>query len=341
MVRLAAQPGRQLLPSGGSARHAHAQCPLLRDPLRGHPGHRPERAPARWSMAWSSADALHHGRSEALSRRLRDPLPGVRGQFLLGVDGGLDEPHGAALPRLDQQRRMDRGAARHHPARGRDQAGWRVDAGRGGGCRGSQPQHPHRQGDGRRAARLCRQRRGLAPLPGLSPAPPAPRLRGEHEHQVAAPPQDRHGTLAHAVGHPLLRRSDARWDGARVHLRHGSQVGHHVPLWRAAPPGTRLRRDHGVGLVRTRTDRAGRRLHRRRPDLGGGDAAGAGAADGLDALPPALDVGRPAGPVAEPGHRRDRLCAADASPSWSKPAASTPSITTTPSRPGPSRPMGR
>ena len=74
-----------------------------------------------------------------------------------------------------------------------------------------------------------------ASLAGLSPAPPAPRLRGEHEHQVAAPPQDRPGSLAHAVGHPLLRRSHARWHGARVHLRHGSQVGHHLPLWRAAP----------------------------------------------------------------------------------------------------------
>ena len=115
-----------------------------------------------------AADALHHGRPEALPLCLGHPLPGVRGEFLLGVDGGLDEPHGAALPRLDQQRRMDRGAARHHPARGRDQAGWGLDAGGGGGCRGAQPQHPHRQGDGRWAARLRRQRRGLAALPGLS-----------------------------------------------------------------------------------------------------------------------------------------------------------------------------
>ena len=115
------------------------------------------------------------------------------------------------------------------------QAGWRVAAGGGGGCRGTQPQHPHRQGDGGCVARLCRQRRGLAPRSGVSPAPPAPRLRGEHERQVAAPPQSRHGAMAHPVGHPLLRRSHARWDGARVHLRHGSQVGHYVALRRATP----------------------------------------------------------------------------------------------------------
>ena len=82
-------------------------------------------------------DALHDGRSEALPVRLGDPLPGVRGQLLLGVDRGLDEPHGAALPRLDQQRRMDRGAARHHPARGRAHS-------RVGG--GSWPRGPMRRG---------------------------------------------------------------------------------------------------------------------------------------------------------------------------------------------------
>ena len=68
-------------------------------------------------------------------------------------------------------------------------------------------------------------------------------------------------------------------------------------------PRTRLLGDHRAGLVRARTDRAGRRLHRRRAELDGGDAAGAGAADRLDALPLALDVGRAAGPLAEPGHR--------------------------------------
>ena len=56
-----------------------------------------------------------------------DPLPGVRGQFLLGVDRGLDEPHGAAVARLDQQRRVDRGAAGYCLARGRAHS--RVEGG--------------------------------------------------------------------------------------------------------------------------------------------------------------------------------------------------------------------
>ena len=108
----------------------------------------------------------------------------------------------------------------------------------------------------------------LRPSQGYPLRLAAPRLRGEHEHQVAAPPQDRHGTLAHAVGHPLLRRSDARWDGARVHLRHGSQVGHHVALRRATPARTRLRRDHAVWPGRDEDGSPGRRLHRRRADAG-------------------------------------------------------------------------
>ena len=209
VVRLAPNPVVSFSPLAELTRDADAQRPLLRDPLRGHPGHRPERASAPGPWPGRAAHALHDGGSEALPVRLRDPLPGVRGEFLLGVDRGLDEPDSAALPRLDQQCRMDRGAAGHHHARGRHQAGWRVDAGGGGGCGGTQPQYPHRQGDGRCVARLCRQWRGLAALPGLPATPPAARLRGEHERQVVAPPEGGYGTLAHPVGDLALRRPDA------------------------------------------------------------------------------------------------------------------------------------
>ena len=44
--------------------------------------------------------------------------------------------------------------------------GWMLAEGADAG--GARPQHPGRQGDGRRVARLRRQRRGPAPLPGLS-----------------------------------------------------------------------------------------------------------------------------------------------------------------------------
>ena len=58
----------------------------------------------------------------------------------------------------------------------------------------------------------------------------------------------------------------------------------------------------------------GRRLDRRRRHLDRGDAAGAGPADRLDPLPLPLDLGRPTGPPAEPGGRRDGLRPADAGP---------------------------
>ena len=46
VVRLAPNPVVSFSPLAELHGHAHAQCPLLRDPLRGHPGHRPERASA-------------------------------------------------------------------------------------------------------------------------------------------------------------------------------------------------------------------------------------------------------------------------------------------------------
>ena len=48
---------------------------------------------------------------------------------------------------LDQLRRVDGGTSRHRPARGRHQAGWRLDAGRRRRCRGARPKHPCGKGD--------------------------------------------------------------------------------------------------------------------------------------------------------------------------------------------------
>ena len=93
---LVARPGRQLLAAGRPARHAHAQCPLLRGPLRRHPGHRPGRAPAAGPRPGRAADALHDGRSQALPVGLGRPLPGVLRQLLLRVAGGVDGADGPA-----------------------------------------------------------------------------------------------------------------------------------------------------------------------------------------------------------------------------------------------------
>ncbi len=60
-------------------------------------------------------------------------------------------------------------------------------------------------------------------------------------------------------------------------------------------------------LVGPRQDPRGRRLDRWRRQLARGGAAGTGAVEMPDALPPPLALGRRSGAIAEPRHRRDRL----------------------------------
>ena len=61
VVRLAPNPVVSFSPLAELHGHAHAQCPLLRDPLRGHPGHRPERAPVARPWSGRAPHALHDG----------------------------------------------------------------------------------------------------------------------------------------------------------------------------------------------------------------------------------------------------------------------------------------
>ena len=169
----------------------------------------------------------------------------------------------------------------------------------------------------------------LRPSQGYPAAPAAARLRGQHERQVAAPPQGRRRTLAHPAGDSPLRRPDARRHGARVHLRHGGQVGHHLPLWRATPPRPRLLGDHRTGLVGTREDHPGRRLDRRRRRPGPRrhcrsrccrSPGPASACPGRGtASRPACRAGRSTRPATSSRRWRN----------WSRRAASTPSTTST------------
>ena len=179
----------------------------------------------------------------------------------------------------------------------------------------ARPQHPDGQGDGRRAARLRRKRRGPAPLPGLSAAPAAARLRRQHQRQVAAPPQGRRTSPGRRgrrppttpISCPMGRRasSPSSWKPSRS--------SRPPPAGRRSPdPG--FVEITGLAWSGRGRDRPGRCLHRRRRRAGRRRRCRSRCCRCLDPLPPPLDVGRPAGPPAEPGHRRDRLRAADASP---------------------------
>ena len=251
-------------------------------------------------------------------------------------------PTRAALPRLDQLRRMDRGAGGHRPARGR--ASSRV----AGGC--------WRRGRMRRGTTAASPRPRRWPM-GCSSTPPTARtcappraiplrllLPGfEGNMNVKWLRRLKVGTEPWHTRWETPHYSDLMPDGT---AREFTFVMEAKSVITSPSGGQRL---PGPGFVEITGLAWSGRGRIARVDvstdggqtLDGGDAAGAGAADGLDALPPALDVGRPAGAAAEPGHRRDRLRAADASRSWSRPGGSTPSTTTTGSRPGPSRPMGR
>ena len=74
----------------------------------------------------------------------------------------------------------------------------------------------------------------------------------------------------------------------------------------------RLGRDQRHRVDRLRKDPARRHEHRRRRDVDGGEAAGAGAVEGAHAVPASVELDRRRGGDHEPRRRRDRLRAADA-----------------------------
>ena len=175
-----------------------------------------------------------------------------------------------------------------------------------------------------------------------SPASPAPRLRGQHQRQVAAPPENRARAVARRARRPPTTPISCPM------ARPASSPSSWKPN-RSSPPPRAGRRCQDPGSSRSAVwpGRGGDGSTRVEVSTDGGQSWTAATLQ-EPVLPIAwtrfrlpVAVGRPTDPAAEPGHRRDRLRAADHRPTGRGTRASTPSFTTTPSRPGPSRPMGR
>jgi sulfane dehydrogenase subunit SoxC len=103
--------------------------------------------------------------------------------------------------------------------------------------------------------------------------------------------------------------------GGKMWLFHFTQevkIVHHPSLLRPRAEGDGLLRDFRPRLFGQRTHLQGDGLGRRRQELGTGGAAGAGAAEGVHALPHAVALGWPAGHPAEPclGRGRQRSAVA-------------------------------
>ena len=180
---------------------------------------------------------------------------------------------------------------------------------------------PIAKGARRRDDRALPERRAAHARQRLSDAAAPSRLGRQHERQVSAAAEARRG-----AGHELLRGADLRADpaerqGVSVLLPPGGQVLHHAPVSgiedERAGPLRGLRRR----LFGQRPDREGHGLRRRRQDLGAGGAAGAGAAQGVHAVPRALALGRRAGDSAKPRVGRGGQRAADARARSSRSAA--------------------
>ena len=105
--------------------------------------------------------------------------------------------------------------------------------------------------------------------------------------------------------------------------------------------GTRILRDFGARLVGQRQHQAGRRLGRRRQELGAGRLAGPDPVEGAGALPRGVAMERRAGCAAKPRHRRHRHGAADTRAVRGRTRSCGASTTTTPLQAGASTRRGR
>ena len=235
----------------------------------GIPAIDPSRAPAAGPRPGRAADAVHDGRPQALPVRLGCPLPGVRRQLLLRVDRSLDGPDGAA----------DRTAGPAAPSGPACRS--LLSCARSGSSRvagGCWPRGPMRRGTNRSIPVAKAMADGLLayaangedlrPSQGYPAAPPAARLRGQHEHQVAAPPEGRHRPWH--TRQETSHYTDLMPDGTAREFTFVMEAKSVItsPSGGQTPAGPGLRRDHRPGLVRTRADRPGRRLDRWRDRAG-------------------------------------------------------------------------
>ena len=137
-------------------------------------------------------------------------------------------------------------------------------------------------------------------------------IRGQHQRQMAAPPQTRRSTVSDAGGDVQIHRSHARRHRAPVHLRDGSQVSHHFSVRRPTSARERILRNLWPGVVRPRADHARRRFHRRWRKLERSSPSATRSGQMPDALSPVLELGWRSSAIAEPHRRQDRVRTADA-----------------------------
>ena len=77
-------------------------------------------------------------------------------------------------------------------------------------------------------------------------------------------------------GNHQIPQPEAGRQIALVRIRIGTEIGHHPPFRRTTPARPWILRDHRLGLVRWGRHPQGRSIHRRRPDMEGRPASGAG-----------------------------------------------------------------
>ncbi len=256
-------------PARQDARQPDRVGASLRASSRRHSDHRPGAARAGAARTGGCAQEIFDRRSQAFPRGHPQAFHRMLGQWPDRMDQANAED-GAGHARPAQHLRMDRRAVRNGRARSRPQGRRGMGVGRRLRCGGDDAQHSDRQDVEGRADRLRTERRGAAPRAGLSAASAAARLRGQHAHQMAAPPGRQRQALHDARGDLEVHRPAGGRQSPHVQHGDGREIRHYVSVGRDEAAGRRLLRHPGAGVERPRTRTGGRRVGRWRQDLASG-----------------------------------------------------------------------
>src|SRR6476620_1241860 len=167
---------------------------------------------------------------------------------------------------------------------GRIKAERKMDHGRGRGCGRDESVDSNQQGARRLHRGLPHERRDVATRAGLSRASRCAGLGRQRLGQMAAPPQGRRSAMVHARGNLEIHRPSGKRQGAKIYLRDGREIRHHIAVAADAGESKRVQRHFGFGLVRTRQDQAGRYFSRRWPKLADGASRWTRVGQGVRAL---------------------------------------------------------
>ena len=238
---------------GRNAGDHHAVGAPLRGPPQWCSRHRPAQAPSPDPRHGRSSGDPDHGGDQAPALDVAHPLPRVRGQHCRS--GVRPRRRASGHTRRHELQRVDRRAAVAPAARGRRPAGRCLDRRRGRRQQRQRAQHPDGEGDGRRPGRLRPERRGGAPGERLSAAAHCSWLDGQHQRQVAAPHQGGGPALSDPDGRRGATHPHAGRQGPTAQVRHGGEVGDHLPSGGQRLPGPGFYEIRGLawsgrGLVR-------------------------------------------------------------------------------------------